>query len=464
MLQKERNTLSKVQMVLDALLSMAGLLIAHALRGLIDLDFLPDPEQIESLERFGWILILIPFLTPLVFYQQGYYAKDRYPTTRARRYACLARGCLILFLIIIVAMFFMKFTLARSVLVLFVPITFALGVVKDELLRWYCATSQGKRQFLRKVIIAATGSDVRRIKKKLQSFASNEFEVVGIYDLDAASEDALMSMLHDLSANIVLIGSNRSQFSAVEKVIRCCELEGVDVWVLANFFRSELCTPSIDTLAGTPLLVFRTAPEFSLQIFAKQLFDYAVSLILLLCLLPVFILISLAIKISSPGPVFFTQMRNGLNGQPFRMYKFRSMINNAEMCKHELERLNEMSGPVFKVTNDPRVTKIGRFLRKTSLDELPQLFNVLKGEMSLVGPRPLPIEETKHFDDISHRRRLSVRPGLTCLWQISGRNNVTDFKEWVKLDLEYIDNWSFWGDIKILFKTIPVVFRGDGAK
>ena len=210
--------------------------------------------------------------------------------------------------------------------------------------------------------------------------------------------------------------------------------------------------------------MFRTAPEFSLQIFAKQLFDYAVSLILLLCLLPVFILISLAIKISSPGPVFFTQMRNGLNGQPFRMYKFRSMINNAEMCKHELERLNEMSGPVFKVTNDPRVTKIGRFLRKTSLDELPQLFNVLKGEMSLVGPRPLPIEETKHFDDISHRRRLSVRPGLTCLWQISGRNNVTDFKEWVKLDLEYIDNWSFWGDIKILFKTIPVVFRGDGAK
>jgi lipopolysaccharide/colanic/teichoic acid biosynthesis glycosyltransferase len=146
------------------------------------------------------------------------------------------------------------------------------------------------------------------------------------------------------------------------------------------------------------------------------------------------------------------------------MYKFRSMVTNAEQRKHELQAMNEMSGPVFKVTNDPRVTPIGRIIRRYSIDELPQLWNVFKGEMSLVGPRPLPVDEVKRFDDLAHRRRLSVKPGLTCLWQVSGRNEVTDFNDWVRLDLEYIDNWSIWLDIKILLRTVPVVICGTGAK
>ena len=140
------------------------------------------------------------------------------------------------------------------------------------------------------------------------------------------------------------------------------------------------------------------------------------------------------------------------------------MVTNAEQLRQELDRLNEMSGPVFKVSNDPRVTAVGRFLRKWSLDELPQLFNVLRGDMSLVGPRPLPVDEVARFDYLAHRRRLSVKPGLTCMWQISGRNNVTDFREWVRLYLEYIDNLSLWLDLKILFRTIPAVLTGAGAK
>jgi lipopolysaccharide/colanic/teichoic acid biosynthesis glycosyltransferase len=146
------------------------------------------------------------------------------------------------------------------------------------------------------------------------------------------------------------------------------------------------------------------------------------------------------------------------------MYKFRTMVTNAEQLKAELAALNEMSGPVFKLTNDPRVTPVGRWLRKFSLDEFPQLFNVLRGEMSLVGPRPLPVDEVRRFDDLAHRRRLSVKPGLTCLWQVSGRNNVSDFKDWVRLDLEYIDNWSLWLDLKILWRTVPVVLAGTGAR
>jgi lipopolysaccharide/colanic/teichoic acid biosynthesis glycosyltransferase len=176
------------------------------------------------------------------------------------------------------------------------------------------------------------------------------------------------------------------------------------------------------------------------------------------------VLIALGIKWTSSGPVMFRQQRSGLNGAPFCIFKFRTMTSNAEQLKHELQAMNEMSGPVFKLTKDPRITPFGRWLRKSSLDELPQLFNVLRGEMSLVGPRPLPVDEVRHFNDLAHRRRLSVKPGLTCLWQISGRNKISDFKDWVRLDLQYIDNWSIWLDLTILVRTIPVVLLGTGAK
>jgi exopolysaccharide biosynthesis polyprenyl glycosylphosphotransferase len=192
--------------------------------------------------------------------------------------------------------------------------------------------------------------------------------------------------------------------------------------------------------------------------------DVVGALILLVLLSPLLLGVALIIKLASPGPILFRQQRCGLNGQPFTMVKFRSMVSDAEQHKHELAVLNEMAGPVFKLTNDPRVTPIGRLLRRFSIDEFPQLLNVLRGEMSLVGPRPLPVEEVERFDDPAHRRRLSVKPGLTCLWQISGRNNVRDFKDWVRLDLEYIDHWSLWLDLKILCRTIPVVLAGTGAK
>src|SRR4029079_6915955 len=195
-----------------------------------------------------------------------------------------------------------------------------------------------------------------------------------------------------------------------------------------------------------------------------ELLDVGGAFVLLLLSSPVFLAAALAIRLSSPGPILFRQQRSGLNGRPFTMLKFRSMVTDAEQLKQELAALNEMDGPVFKLTEDPRVTPIGRILRRFSVDELPQLVNVIRGEMSLVGPRPLPVDEVKRFDDFSHRRRLSVKPGLTCLWQGSGRSNVIDFKDWVRLDLEYIDNWSLWLDVKILWRTLPAVLSGTGAR
>jgi exopolysaccharide biosynthesis polyprenyl glycosylphosphotransferase len=232
---------------------------------------------------------------------------------------------------------------------------------------------------------------------------------------------------------------------------------------MADFFKTQISRTTFDDFYGQAIMVFRAVPEASWESVAKQLLDFfGAATLLILGVLPLAI-VALLIKITSPGPIFFRQQRSGLNGRPFTLYKFRTMVTNAEQLKHELAAMNEMSGPVFKLTNDPRITPIGRLLRKFSVDEFPQLLNVLRGEMSLVGPRPLPVDEVRRFNDLAHRRRLSVKPGLTCLWQVSGRNKVKDFKDWVRLDLEYIDNWSLWLDVKILCRTLPVVLTGVGA-
>ena len=202
--------------------------------------------------------------------------------------------------------------------------------------------------------------------------------------------------------------------------------------------------------------------QMLLQLLAKRAVDTIVSATALVVLAPVMLMVAVLIKATSPGPVFFAQDRVGMNQRRFRIYKFRSMCVDAESKKKELAHLNEIAdGPAFKMKNDPRITKIGRFIRKTSIDELPQLFNVLHGEMSLVGPRPPLPEEVKKYEWM-FRKRLSVKPGITCVWQISGRSNVT-FERWMEMDNEYIENWSIWLDIKILFKTVPAVLLGRGA-
>jgi exopolysaccharide biosynthesis polyprenyl glycosylphosphotransferase len=299
----------------------------------------------------------------------------------------------------------------------------------------------------------------------MEKAAGDSIEVVGEVDINNTTIDQLVERVHQRSPNGVILCAKHTYFGQVEQAIQACEREGVEVWLVAEFFRTQISRTSFDELMGRPVMVFRTVPETSWQGLAKQVIDFVATLISLAVLAPLVLLpVALIIKLTSPGPVFFRQRRAGLNGQPFTMLKFRSMVTDAEQRKVELDALNEMTGPVFKVTNDPRVTSIGRVLRRFSIDELPQLVNVLRGEMSLVGPRPLPVDEVERFDDPSHRRRLSVKPGLTCLWQVSGRNEVRDFKEWVRLDLEYIDNWSLWLDLKILWRTIPAVFMGTGAK
>ena len=247
-----------------------------------------------------------------------------------------------------------------------------------------------------------------------------------------------------------------------KEYLELCEDMGITVRISTRVYETRSSEAYVEEIFDEVFFCFKMPTKDAKRLFVKYTLDFIISLIALILLSPIFLLIAILIKLSSKGPVFFRQDRGGLNGRIFKIYKFRTMYDGADNLRKKLKDKNEMSGPVFKITNDPRVTKIGKILRKTSLDELPQLINVLKGEMSLVGPRPLLVEEIAGIKG-DLRRRLSMKPGITCTWQISGRNEI-DFEDWMKMDLEYVDNWSFRRDFIILLKTIPAVVSGKGAK
>ena len=253
----------------------------------------------------------------------------------------------------------------------------------------------------------------------------------------------------------------RQNFATACEVIGLCDDLGKVARVVPEALDvTALSRTQIEDFNGVSIITF-FRENLLFHLFVKRVIDFVGSALLLLLLSPLLGLTALLIKLTSPGPVFFAQERIGMNKRIFKLLKFRSMVVDAEARKKDLAHLNEMDGPVFKIRNDPRITKIGAIIRKLSIDELPQLINVLKGEMSLVGPRPPLPDEVDRYD-WSDRRRLSIRPGITCLWQVRGRNQLT-FEEWMELDREYIDNWSTWLDLKILLMTIPVVLFGKGA-
>jgi len=254
----------------------------------------------------------------------------------------------------------------------------------------------------------------------------------------------------------------KSLYNETSRIIDECENQGILVRHLSIFFDTKLANSKEKYFEDESFVFHDTSSMEGWQVPIKAILDKILSLILLLFLSPLFLFTAILIKITSAGPVFFVQERVGLNKRLFRVYKFRTMVKDAEQKQAKLENLNEVMGAAFKIKNDPRITKVGRILRKTSIDEFPQIINVLKGDMSLVGPRPLPVRDYNGFSEDWQRRRFSVRPGITCLWQVNGRHNVT-FDEWMELDLEYIDKWSLLLDLSILIKTIPAVLRGSGA-
>lgn len=453
----------QLHQLMDACLFAASFWLAYEFRAsnfFVETFNRPIIPPFETL--FWYFLALIP-ISPLLLEAQGFY--DR-PIISPRRHTlwALLKGCFFISLGLTLALFFAKLILARSVPIWFGFISFALVYLKEEILRFAVKSKVGQSQYRRRFILVGTQAETARLRAELRARSDTGLEIVNELDLNETPVDQFVQLLHEHAVNGVILSSRHTLFDRAEAVVNACELEGVEVWLVADFFRTNISRTSLDDFYGHPVLVFRSAPETSWQGMIKQAMDFAGALFLLVLLALPLALVALLVKLTSPGPVFFRQSRSGLNGSPFTIYKFRTMATNAEQVKHELEAMNEMRGPVFKVTKDPRITPIGKWLRRFSVDELPQLLNVLRGEMSLVGPRPLPVDEIRRISDLAHRRRLSVKPGLTCLWQVSGRNQIHDFKDWVRLDLEYIDNWSLWLDFKILLRTIPAVFGGAGAK
>ena len=465
MLRRDRQIRMQIHQLMDACLFALGFWLAFEIRAnptLVDLFDLPAWNA--PFETYVPLyLVLIP-AAPLILEAQGFYSRPLF-CSRSSTAWMLFKGCFFTSLGLILTMYLFKIPpVARWVVIWFGSITFTLVFAKEELMRWAANTSLAQAQYRRRVILVGASEETDRMEQELKRKSSRELDILAHVDLNHAPVQRLIELLHEHSVNGVILSAKHAYFERVEAAIRACEVEGVEAWLVADFFKAEISRTSYDDFYGWPVLVFRSTPDSSWPRVLKQLLDFIGAFLVIALGWWVFAILALLIKFTSPGPILFRQQRSGINGRPFTLYKFRTMVTNAEQLKHELAAMNEMSGPVFKVTNDPRVTPIGKFLRKYSLDELPQFFNVLRGEMSLVGPRPLPVDEVKRFNDLAHRRRLSVKPGLTCLWQISGRNNVKDFKDWVRLDLEYIDKWSLWLDISILGRTLPVVLAGTGAK
>jgi exopolysaccharide biosynthesis polyprenyl glycosylphosphotransferase len=364
---------------------------------------------------------------------------------------------------------------SRLVVIIFMGLVFVLLIVNRLVIVAYFRGSLKRGENYQKVLIIGTGPRAAQLSRLLQEKSEWGIDIVGYLDprpdWDGAEVQGgpLLGTIEDISAVLkrfvvdeVILAVPRTLIGDAESIAHACEEEGIKLRIMADLYDLEVARVSLMKLDNIPLLTLEPVALDEYKLALKRLIDVFLVVLSLPVVLPLMGCIALAIKFDSPGPVFFIQERIGLKKRRFNMIKFRSMYVGSEEKLKELEHLNEAEGPIFKIADDPRVTPVGRFIRRTSLDELPQLFNVLAGSMSLVGPRPMSVRDVDLFDRGIQRKRFSVKPGLTCLWQISGRSELP-FSKWLELDLYYIERWSLFLDLKILIKTIPVVLRGSGA-
>ena len=352
-----------------------------------------------------------------------------------------------------------------------------LMVTSRVLLRLWLAALRRRGHNLRYMLILGTNSRAMGFARRIEANPELGYRIVGFVDDDweqfgdfknttsnlVCKLAGLAEFLrHNVIDEVAIYLPLRTFYQRAAEVAELCEKHGIIMRFDPDIFNLKMARAHAEVLGGDPQIIAHTGETDGWPLFVKRTIDLSISIILCILLTPLLLIVCLVVKLSSPGPIFFRQKRVGLNKRQFYIYKFRTMILDAERIQEELLYLNEMTGPVFKIKNDPRITPIGRFLRKTSIDELPQLFNVLGGEMSLVGPRAMSVRDYRLFSEDWQRRRFSVRPGITCLWQVTGRNEIA-FEQWMELDMQYIDKWSLWLDLKILARTIPAVLRGSGA-
>ncbi|MBU2599307.1 sugar transferase [bacterium] len=431
------------------------------------------PKIIKLYSFPDYLILLLPiiFLFWSSFISCHLYSPMRIESFLRHAYL-VCQGSVMALVFFITFTFFAGITIiTKSFYMMFLFLVIPLLIIFRLSLKMFLKFIREKGYNFRNILVVGTGEVAYGIAEKLQKHQEFGLKVVGYID-DEDSEKKVKkkilgslrdipNILHTEVVDEVIFATPFRLYEQIEESIRLCELEGVMVRIVTDIFKKTFAKTTAVEIEGIPILTIDSGPSEELKLAVKRAVDIIVSLVYLTGLFPLFLLVAILIKIDSKGHVLFKQVRVGLNGRRFLMLKFRSMRVDAEKLKKDLISLSETTGPAFKMKKDPRVTRVGRIIRKLSIDELPQLWNVLKGEMSLIGPRPPLSEEVKEYD-ICHRRRLSMRPGITCIWQVSGRSNIS-FEKWMEMDLEYIDNWSLWLDLKILLKTVVVVLKGTGA-
>ncbi len=438
----------------------------------IDLDHILNPA-LHPLQKYFWVVSFGVCWWAMAAFSLGLYRlsirRSDWEKIRIVFECSILLGLFLGFL-----SFALKLDISRPLIALFVlSQALLLSVARLAVtLRWRYFSHPASSQ--RNILVVGTGSKARDMGRLISRYSDWGLRILGYVESNSHPSSVnptdtlgrisdIPQILEDnVVDEIIFVGSEPGDLQGLEEVLAVCKEQGVRTRVAADFFPAKVSKVSMEFLENVPLITFSATPDHALSLMIKRSMDVMLSVLLLILVMPAMAVIALLIKLTSPGPVIYKQTRCGLFGRKFVLYKFRSMRQGAEDVLWEIKHLNEMDGPVFKMRNDPRVTPLGRILRKSSIDEWPQFWNVLKGDMSLVGPRaPLP-DEVREYTRWQ-RRRLSVKPGITCLWQVSGRNEI-DFHEWMKLDLFYIDNWSLLLDLKILLRTFPVVLLGKGAR
>ena len=351
-------------------------------------------------------------------------------------------------------------------LVCLITISLAL-FLRFQLFRWLQLHTTNGRQHLRSVLLAGSREDIDNGWNQLPQHWLKSAHVAGRAIPQESTEQDIQRIIEENHVEQLFLFGGLDAYEANKTAVSLCELQGIDVYIILRDDHSISLRANIAEIDDSKALILSSTPVYSWAQLCKSVMDRVLAFFAIIGTSPLWLIAAIGIRISDPnGPVFYRQMRSGLHGKPFAMWKFRSMYADADKRLDEIKAKygNEMDGPIFKLTNDPRIFKFGHFIRKTSIDELPQLINILKGDMSIVGPRPLPTYETDQFPDIWNRRRLSVKPGLTCYWQVEDRSDNSEFSTMVNKDLKYIDNWSLWVDCMLVLRTIPAVLFGKGAK
>ncbi len=468
------RTFQLADLIIVVLAFAVATIVVHRELGVVSLEeFLAIRISLKNAMLFSALLLM----WHIIFSMSGLYYSKRLSSNWLEFFDILKATSLGTLALYLVSLIFNIILVTPLFLLVFWLVSTVMMILSRILIRYVLGRIRQYGRNIRKLLIVGTNAEALKFAERLIDRPELGYDIIGFVDEKWRSANnrgisqryPLISM-RDLDGyirdnvvdEVIICLPVQDYYRVYNQIIDLCVEQGIIVRLVADLFFISLAKSKIEQFGEDTFISLYTGNMNSGALMVKRLADLCIASVLLVALSPLFLVVALAIKLTSPGPIFFVQERVGINKRLFRLYKFRTMVPNAEQMQKDLEKFNEASGPVFKIRNDPRITPIGKFLRRSSIDELPQLINVIKGDMSLVGPRPLPVRDYKEFDQRWFNRRFSVRPGITGLWQISGRSDIP-FEKWIELDLKYIDQWSLGLDFIILLKTIPAVLKGRGA-